>query len=147
MNKEIIILVGVPGSGKSTYCKTKLYGTHVRINQDSLGSKDICVKAAKACLESGTNVVIDRCNINIAQRASWVKLAKQYNYDVKAVYLNTDTQLCEDRVVARQHHETIHEKMPEDKKRQIVRDFYKSLELPLHSEGFSEIMNIQFKEM
>lgn len=140
MTKEMIILVGPPGSGKSTYCKDYLYGSHVRINQDSLGSRHMCQLVAETCLESGIDVVIDRCNINKHHRAPFIKLAKQYGYVIKAICLNTDPKVCEDRVVARQNHETIDEKMPEDKKREIVRNFLKSLESPCHSEGVNDIM-------
>jgi predicted kinase len=40
------VLVGPPAVGKSTYCKTRL-PHHVRVNQDTLRTRDKCIAMAK----------------------------------------------------------------------------------------------------
>jgi predicted kinase len=139
MNKELIVLIGLPGAGKSTYCKERLYGTHVRINQDSLGDRGTCLKLLDACFKSGINAVVDRCNINAQQRSYWIQLAKKNNYAVKAVYIKTPVEVCEQRVIARESHETINN-MSDSRKSSIVQDFKKSLQTPCSLEGINVIM-------
>ncbi|GIQ81413.1 hypothetical protein KIPB_002367 [Kipferlia bialata] len=75
---EAIVLVGLPGSGKSTYCRT-VYAPqgYVIINQDELGSRQACEAKMVMCLRRGRSVVIDRTNVNSQQRKTWVDLMRE----------------------------------------------------------------------
>jgi hypothetical protein len=44
----------------------------VRINQDDVGSRSACETMSRRALLDGRDVVIDRCNFDVAQRAHWV---------------------------------------------------------------------------
>ena len=59
--KEIVLLIGSPASGKSTFSKN-YFCNYVRINQDTLGTIRKCEKMASKMLESGKSVVIDNTN-------------------------------------------------------------------------------------
>lgn len=48
--QEVIILVGSPGSGKSTFCANYVMN-HVRINRDTLGTIPKCVKEMLSLLK------------------------------------------------------------------------------------------------
>lgn len=136
--REVLVLVGFPGAGKSTYCQQ--LPEYTRINQDTLGNRDACLKAASEALDCGHSIVIDRCNHNRDQRRHWIKLAQSYGVDARCVFLYVDPEECIHRIHMRKDHPTIKEEMPVEKKREIVAGFYKSFEMPDLEEGFAEIL-------
>ncbi|WFD35396.1 hypothetical protein MCUN1_002250 [Malassezia cuniculi] len=92
----VLVLVGVVGSGKSTFASAvaeQLGWT--RCNQDELRRRDNVIAAAKDALESGRSVVIDRTNLDAMQRAHWIDLAREFQaahpgtfVDVSAIELH-----------------------------------------------------------
>lgn len=135
----VTILVGLPGSGKSTAAKQlETFGTRV-INQDLLGNRTKCLQEAEKWLKFGASVVIDRTNVSVKQRAYWIELAKQYKADVKCVFLVTDVEECVRRVTNRTDHPTI-QNFTEEKIRSIIARFKDEFEMPSLDEGFSEII-------
>jgi hypothetical protein len=56
--------------------KTNLF---MQINQDDLGSRKKCEELAIQCMKEGRDVIIDRCNFDILQRHTWIKLATLNN--------------------------------------------------------------------
>jgi predicted kinase len=80
----------------------------VRINQDTLGSRHACELAADKALRDGFSVIIDRTNIDAAQRATWRKLAAKHSLvNVDAVILQVPVEVCKQRVMGRVGHETL----------------------------------------
>ncbi len=59
--QEMIIFMGSPGSGKSTFYHAHLT-SYTRINQDQLGTKEKCIKACQQALAEKKSVVIDNLN-------------------------------------------------------------------------------------
>lgn len=137
---KMIILVGLPGSGKSTICN-KWFPTYVRISQDELGSRDACIKECKKALESGFSVIIDRCNSSVSQRKHWIKLALDYDVEViTAIKLVVDPEECLARIMERKNHETISYNLPLDKKRSIIYRFFNESEPISLDEGLTNII-------
>lgn len=60
-HQELVVLVGPPASGKSTFSKEHL-PTYCRINQDTLHSVEKCRKAVDEMLGQGKSVVVDNTN-------------------------------------------------------------------------------------
>lgn len=134
---KIIVLVGMPGSGKSTY--RKQLGLPY-VCQDEMGSRDACANKAHEILKSGQDLVIDRTNIDKWQRAHWIKLAKYYKIDqIECVEFRSTPENCIKRIQSRENHETIPKETSLDKIRKIVLQFNKNYEEPKFNEGFSRI--------
>lgn len=56
---ELVLFVGHPASGKSTFFETTFRPAgYAHVNQDTLGSRPKCIKAAEQHLKSGESCVI-----------------------------------------------------------------------------------------
>lgn len=137
--REVLVLVGLPGCGKSTLAKClEAYGGWVRVNQDELGSRNKCKEKMSEALKLNKKVVVDRCNFDVRQRKSWIDLAHSFGVkNIKALYINADPNTCKDRVVARPDHPTV---APVEGSKAIVDNFLKMMVPPTAEEGFVEII-------
>jgi predicted kinase len=68
---ESVILIGIQGSGKSTFFEEKFADTHVRINLDMLRTKNREKVLLEACLDAKIKFVIDKVNASREERASY----------------------------------------------------------------------------
>lgn len=137
---KVIVLVGIPASGKSTLVKNS-YPDYQRISQDVLGNRMECENLAEVYLAAGTDIIIDRCNHTKKQRKNWIKRAKKYNAEkITCIYLKTDVQLCIERIKNRKGHESIPDLMPEEDKVKIINRFFKEFQEPSLEEGFTEVI-------
>jgi len=106
--KEVVILVGRQGAGKTWYCQTAL-PEYKRISQDE-GPRRFGSLFRHYCdlLESGVEkIVIDRTNPLRWQRKRFADLAKSHGYRVKIIYFDVPRSLCERRILERKDHPTL----------------------------------------
>ena len=73
---EAILLIGLQGSGKSTFYRERFFATHVRINLDMLRTRRREILLLDACLAGGTPFVVDNTNPTLAARARYLTLAR-----------------------------------------------------------------------
>ncbi|XP_065853067.1 transcription factor bHLH140 [Euphorbia lathyris] len=140
----LVLLVGAPGSGKSTFCEQVMRlssRSWARICQDTInngkaGTKPQCLRSAASALKDGKSVFIDRCNLEREQRAEFVKLGDSH-VDVHSVVLDLPAQLCISRSVKRTGHEG---NLQGGRAAAVVNKMLQNKELPKLSEGFSRIM-------
>jgi bifunctional polynucleotide phosphatase/kinase len=89
--QTMVILVGFPGSGKSTYA-TQVLTQCYHISQDKLESKTKCFSKTEEVLQAGYHVVIDRLNNKIADRQPFIQLAKKYKCQCICVHITTSKE-------------------------------------------------------
>lgn len=132
---SFVVLVGLPGAGKSTLCAalTKGGGWEV-VSQDELGGKGAVEEAVVNAVKAGKRLVLDRCNVRRADRARILDIA-MHPKDAVVVHLTTAAEACVARVASRTDHPTI----PYGHGRSAVASMAKALEPPGLSEGFAAI--------
>lgn len=139
---KVIILTGLPGSGKTTLAQSM--PGYVIVNQDTLGSREACVAMLHNALKCGNNVIVDRTNINAYQRKYFLDVAKEFNVEIESLVLVTSPNTCISRIVTRLDHPTINQNVSQERKIDIVKRFEQSYEAPSLEEGFD---SITFKRM
>lgn len=149
---ELVLFVGSPASGKSTYYKTFLEPLgYVRVNQDLLKSRNACLARAREILKDGQSVCIDNTNARRDTRALWLELAKEMAQEgaspvlVRVVQFTAETQLCKHNNALRAFSQQAHEK----EKREILPDaafgsFESGYSTPKLEEGFSRVDTVDF---
>ncbi len=88
--RELVILVGMPGSGKTYYCGHCLSG-YTRLSQDegprSYGG--IVRKLHEMLVEGIPGIVIDRTNPRREQRKTFAEMARAAGYYLRIVYFDS----------------------------------------------------------
>ncbi|VDC03760.1 unnamed protein product [Peniophora sp. CBMAI 1063] len=93
--QEIVIFVGPPCVGKSTFYKTRFKEAgYVLINQDTLKSRPKCLKATEEALEKGSSCVVDNTNRDAATRKSYVSLAKKAGVPIRCFVFDAAIELA-----------------------------------------------------
>ena len=142
--KEAIILIGSPGSGKSTFCENNLTPKgYVRINQDTLKTREKVVKCLEENLKEGKKVVIDSTNPEKKGRGEYIKICKSHGYFIRAFNFSISKDLAMHlnnlRAInkKRKHFSGYVNAIP-------IHAFFKNYEEPTKIEGFDEIVKVNF---
>lgn len=145
IHNVMIVLCGIPGSGKSTFARNLLNSIPkgedrkwASCNQDALGDRGAVVNAVRNVLHHHGNVVVDRCNFDYAQRRHWIELAQEYHLSavIAVVMPNFDNvSLCAERAYKRGNSDGIHPGNPNWDG--ICADMMHKFVLPSPEEGFS----------
>lgn len=141
---KVVVLCGPPGSGKTTFCEK--YPSYIRISQDDLGSRHMCLSLYRKSLAEGRNIIVDRCNITKLQRNLWISLAKDKGVtEIDCISLVIDPELAIKRVSERKGHPSITEDFSLEKIKDIVYYFHKAYEPPELTDGFDKVLFINVK--
>lgn len=90
---EVVVLVGLPGSGKSTFAKSHLVPAgYFHVNRDTLGTWNKCVAEMEQALRAKRKVVIDNTNPDAESRRRFIEVAKNYTSIVRCFIMNTSFQ-------------------------------------------------------
>ena len=93
---ELILFVGLPGAGKSTYYRAHFAATHVHVSKDLMPSArrrdDRQEREIEAALAAGKSVVVDNTNPSLEVRAPLIALGRRHGARIVAVYFETDVR-------------------------------------------------------
>jgi gluconate kinase len=107
MSKILVLMVGPPGSGKSTYSAKPEFRDYIYINQDLQNKKHLEIFSQS--IEYGKNVIVDRMNYSKTQRNRYLDVAKAAGYSTHIVVLHECFEVCLERCLKREGHPTINQ--------------------------------------
>ncbi|KAL1892651.1 DNA kinase/phosphatase Pnk1 [Sporothrix stenoceras] len=143
--QELVVFCGPPGAGKSTFFRTHLEPLGFeRVNQDTLKSKDKCLKVASRHLQEGASVAVDNTNPDPATRALWVDLAKKAKVPVRCVWFTTNPAICEHNDAVRAMNKALNPDNRDALPRIAFNGFYSRFREPKKEEGFVDITQVAF---
>jgi predicted kinase len=145
----VVLAIGLPGSGKSSWFKRhnvvplssdmvrSLLFDDVREQrfQDLVFSNLRSMLKARLIAKRPTNYV-DATNLTPQERQHWIKLAKDYQYEVHAVFFDVPLEVCVER------HQRRDRVVPED----VMRRMAAKLKPPAFEEGFAKITVVRVKK-
>jgi predicted kinase len=145
----VVLAIGLPGSGKSSWFKrhdvTPLSSDMVRALlfddvreqrfQDLVFSNLRSMLKARLIAKRPTNYV-DATNLTPQERQHWIKLARDYHYEVHAVFFDVPLEVCLERHLRRDR------VVPED----VMRRMAAKLKPPAFEEGFAKITVVRVKK-
>ncbi len=132
---NLIILCGIPGSGKSTISKkiSKKYNA-IRLSFDEMNCFKYCqiIKPALEKLKKGNNVIIDALFDRKKYRNELLISIKDIKCKKTLIFMNTPLEEC----IRRNEQREGDSKLPIF----IIEDIYNSFEPPTLDEGWDEII-------
>ena len=145
----VVLAIGLPGSGKSSWFKRHSIrplssdllrellfdDAQEQRFQDLVFSNLRSMLKARLIARRPMNYV-DATNLTPQDRQSWIKLAKDYGYDVQGVFFDVPLEVCLER------HERRGRVVPEE----IMRRMAGKLKPPTFEEGFSKITVVRVKQ-
>jgi predicted kinase len=145
----VVLAIGLPGSGKSSWFKRHnirplssdllrellFDDAQEQRFQDLVFSNLRSMLKARLVARRPVNYV-DATNLTPHDRHSWIKLAKDYGYDVQGLYFDVPVEVCLER---NQKRERV---VAED----IMRKMAAKLKAPTFEEGFSKITLVRVKQ-
>lgn len=87
---EAVILIGIQGSGKSTFYKQNFFKSHMHINLDMLKTRNRENIFIGACISAKQPFVIDNTNPSIKDREKYINKAKEVGIKIIGYYLNSN---------------------------------------------------------
>jgi predicted kinase len=144
----VVLAIGLPGSGKSSWFKrhniTPLSSDMLRALlfddpteqrfQDLIFSNLRSMLKARLIAKRPLNYV-DATNLTPHERQSWIKLGHDYGYEVQAVFFDVPLEVCLERNHKR-------ERVVAD---DVMRRMSAKLKAPTFEEGFSKITVVRVK--
>ena len=145
----VVLAIGLPGSGKSSWFKRH---SVVPLSSDMVRSllfddvreqrfQDLVFSNLRSMLKARLIArrpmnYVDATNLTPQERQHWIKLAKDYNYEVHAVFFDVPLEVCVER------HQRRDRVVPED----VMRRMAAKLKPPAFDEGFAKITVVRVKK-
>ena len=156
-DREVVLIMGLPGAGKSTAARRYVDRGYARLNRDDDGgSLRGLLPALDRLIDGGTSrIVLDNTYVSRKSRAALIQAAGKRGLLVRCVWLATSVEDAQVNAVTRMI-EKFGRLLGPDEMRQTVRHdvsafgpsvqfrYQRELEPPHPSEGFSSIETIPF---
>jgi predicted kinase len=94
--QELILFIGLPAAGKSTYYREHFAATHVHVSKDLMPktrrSDARQMMEIEAALAEGKSVVVDNTNPSIDVRAPLIALGRRYGARIIGCYFDVEAK-------------------------------------------------------
>jgi len=135
---ECVILVGLPGAGKSTFYEQNFAATHRHVSKDlwpNAAGRDARQRRVLAeALAAGESVVVDNTNPSIADRAAIIAIARASGARIVGYFFDVTTR----QAIARNAERRDKKRVPNV----AIFTAAKRLQPPTREEGFDELFRV-----
>jgi predicted kinase len=140
---ELVIFVGLQGSGKSGFYSSRYAGTHLHVSKDlfppySRHKSERQLRDVEQALATGRSVVVDNTNARKADRAPLIALGRRYGAHVAAVHFLASVGEAIRRNATREGRARV--------PNVAIFTTARRLEPPTHEEGFDELLRVRLGE-
>jgi predicted kinase len=139
---ECIILIGLPGAGKTTFYRRYFAATHAHVSKDlwphASGRESRQRRAIEEALTSGRSIAVDNTNPGVADRAAIISAARAHGALVVGYFIDVTTRTA----IARNAERSDRAKVPNV----AIFTVAKRLERPTLAEGFDQLFTVQIAE-
>jgi predicted kinase len=145
----VVLAIGLPGSGKSSWFKrhnihplsSDLLRELLFDDAEEQRFQDLVFSNLRSMLKARLIArrpmnYVDATNLTSHDRHSWIKLAKDYGYDVQGLFFDVPVEVCMER------HQRRGRVVAED----VMRKMAGKLKPPTFEEGFSKITVVRVKQ-
>ena len=136
---ECVILIGLPGAGKTRFYNDYFAATHAHVSKDlwpnARGREERQRGIIEEKLGAGASVVVDNTHPTIAERAVAIAAARRHGAQVVGYFFNVTTRQAVRRNAAR----TGRARVPNV----AIFTIAKRLEPPALAEGFDQLFEVQ----
>lgn len=136
---ELIIFIGLQGSGKSTFYRTYLAATHEHVSKDVLGNNKNPnrrqLQLIQRALQAQHSVAVDNTNPTIEVRRPLVELGRQYGAIITGYYFEANLK----QSLERNRQRSGKAKVPDV----ALYSTFKKLEPPSYAEGFDKLYSVR----
>jgi len=155
---EVVLIMGLPGAGKTTVAQTFAARGYARVNRDEGGGalRDLLPEIDRLVEAGRTRIVMDNTYVSRKSRAAVVQAAEKAGLPVRCVWLSTGIEDAQVNAVWRMLSKYGRLLTPEEMRRAAKRDvnafgpsvqfrYQRALEPPDPAERFSRIDRVAFE--
>ena len=132
---KAIIMIGIQASGKSSFCRSILPDSFVRINLDELNTRNKEKRLLSDCIAKEKNIVIDNTNPTKEDRERYIPVLKENGYAVTGYFMQSRVKDCISRNEERQGKARVPVA--------AIAATSNKMELPEYSEGFDRLFFVK----
>ena len=129
--RTMILMMGLQGSGKSTFCREILGNTYVYVNLDTLKTRHREKLLIQECMEQGKSFIVDNTNPTRKDRQRYIPTARAAGYRVIGYFMESKLKACIERNEQREGAA----KIPS----MAIAATSNRLQMPSYDEGFDEL--------
>lgn len=133
-----MILIGVPGAGKTTFYNDRFASTHTRVSLDELTTRSKVQAEVQTCLAANRSFVVDNTNARRQERAAIIAAARSAGYRIVGYVFRLELRAAIKRNSLRTGKQVV--PVPA-----LIR-IWKALEPPTLDEGFDELWTVSIQK-
>jgi predicted kinase len=139
---ELVLLIGLQASGKTTFYRTRFAPTHAHVSKDCFRHNRNRERRQRQLIEAafgqGQSVVVDNTNPSAEERQNLIALARVHGARVVGYYFESRVRDCVERNLQREGQERVEDV--------AIFSTIKRLQPPSYREGFDRLFHVRLVE-